>query len=102
VRSAGLCDRVSAAQKKSTYLARPEGAQLMLSQRSGKWETGSLDRPYGRGTMFLVDVASVAPIERSLEATGWPLYTGQKRNDEAAFVRGGVGGRGLDHPRTPG
>ena len=74
----------------------------MLSQRSGKWETGSLDRPYGRGTMFLVYLASIAPIERSLEATGWPLYTGQKRNDEAAFVRGGVGSRGLDHPRTPG
>ena len=50
----------------------------MLSQRSGKWETGSLDRPYGRGTMFLVYSASIAPIERSLEATGWPLYTGQK------------------------
>jgi hypothetical protein len=24
----------------------------MLSQRSGKWETARLDRPYGRGAMF--------------------------------------------------
>ena len=36
-------------EEKFIYLERPEGAQLMLSQRSGKWETGSLDRPYGRG-----------------------------------------------------
>jgi len=48
----------------------------MLSQRSGKWETGSLDRPYGRGTMLQVYVASIAPIERSLKVTGWPLYAG--------------------------
>ena len=36
------------------YLERPDGAQIMLSQRSGKWETASLDRPYGRGAMFQV------------------------------------------------
>ena len=89
-------------EEKFIYLERPEGAQIMLSQRSGKWETGLLDRPYGRGTMFLVYLASIALIERSLETIGCPLYTGQKRNDEAAFVRGGVGSRGLDHPRTPG
>jgi hypothetical protein len=38
------------------YLERPEGAQIMLSQRSGKWQTAPLDRPYGRGTIFQVYV----------------------------------------------
>ena len=66
-------------EEKFIYLERPEGAQLMLSQRSGKWETGPLDRPYGRGTMLQVYVASIAPIERSLEVTGWPLYAGRVR-----------------------
>jgi hypothetical protein len=51
----------------------------MLCQRSGKWETGPLDRPYGRGTMFQVYVTSIEPIERSLEAAGWPLYAGRVR-----------------------
>src|SRR5262249_34949190 len=37
---------------------------------------------------------SKRPVGRSIP--------GRKRNDEAAFVRGGVGSRGLDHPRTPG
>ena len=65
-------------EEKFIYLERPEGAQLMLSQRSGKWETGPLDWPYGRGTMLQVYVASIAPIERSLEVTGWPLYAGPR------------------------
>ena len=60
------------------YLERPEGAQIMLSQRSGKWEIASLDRPYGRAAMFQVYVASAEPVQRSLEATGWPLYAGPR------------------------
>src|SRR5215469_15852439 len=66
-------------EEKFTYLERPEGAQIMLSQRSGKWETGPLDPPYGRGTMFQVYVASVEPVERSLKAAGWPLYAGPRQ-----------------------
>ena len=60
------------------YLERPEGAQLMLCQRSGNWETGPLDPPYGRGVMFQVYVASIEPIQNSLEAAGWPLYAGPR------------------------
>jgi ribosomal protein S18 acetylase RimI-like enzyme len=60
------------------YLERPEGAQIMLAQRSGKWETASLNRPYGRGAMFQVYVASIEPVERSLEAARWPLYAGPR------------------------
>jgi catechol 2,3-dioxygenase-like lactoylglutathione lyase family enzyme len=60
------------------YLERPKGAQIMLSQRTGKWETASLDRPYGRGAMFQVSVASIGPIQRLLEAAGRPLYAGSR------------------------
>jgi catechol 2,3-dioxygenase-like lactoylglutathione lyase family enzyme len=60
------------------YLERPEGAQIMLSQRSGKWETAPLVRPYGRGAMFQLYVASIAPVARSLESAGWPLYAGPR------------------------
>jgi catechol 2,3-dioxygenase-like lactoylglutathione lyase family enzyme len=34
------------------YLERPEGAQIMLCQRSGRRETDELLVPYGRGVMF--------------------------------------------------
>lgn len=60
------------------YLERPEGAQIMLSQRTGNWETAPLDQPYGRGAMFQVYVASIDPVQRSLEAAGWPLYAGPR------------------------
>ena len=78
------CDRLGFAiayqrsDEAFAYLERPEGAQIMLSQRSGKWETAALDRPYGRGAMFQVYVASIEPVRRSLEAAGWPLYAGPR------------------------
>ena len=78
------CDRLGFAiayrrpEEAFAYLERPEGAQIMLSQRSGKWETAPLDRPYGRGAMFQVYVASIEPVQRSLETTGWPLYAGPR------------------------
>ena len=60
------------------YFERPEGAQIMLSQRSGKWETAPLDRPFGRGAMFQVYITSIDPVQRSLEAAGWPPYAGPR------------------------
>jgi catechol 2,3-dioxygenase-like lactoylglutathione lyase family enzyme len=60
------------------YLERPEGAQIMLCQRSGSWETAPLDRPYGRGVMLQVYVASIEPVQHSLEAAGWSLYAGPR------------------------
>jgi len=60
------------------YLERPEGAQIMLCLRSGKWETSALARPYGRGVMLQVYVASVEPVKHSLEAVSWPLYAGPR------------------------
>ena len=78
------CDRLGFAvayrrpEEAFAYLERPEGAQIMLAQRSGKWETGSLERPYGRGAMFQVYVTSIEPVERSLASAGWPLYAGPR------------------------
>ena len=60
------------------YLERPEGAQVMLCRRSGNWETGPLDRPYGRGVMLQIYVASTEPLQSSLGAAGWPLYAGPR------------------------
>jgi catechol 2,3-dioxygenase-like lactoylglutathione lyase family enzyme len=78
------CDRLGFAiayrrpEEAFTYLERPEGAQIMLTERSGKWETAPLERPYGRGAMFQVYVASIDPVRQSLEAAGWPLYAGPR------------------------
>ena len=60
------------------YLERPEGAQVMLCQRSGTWETGSLERPYGRGVMFQLTVASLEPVQAAAARAGLPLYAGPR------------------------
>ena len=65
-------------EQRFAYLERPEGAQIMLCQRSGVWETGVLERPFGRGVMFQIAVDDLATVEASLAAAGWPLHTGPR------------------------
>ncbi len=76
------------------YLERPEGAQAMLNRRNGHWDTGPLERPFGRGINFQIKVAALAPILAALEARGWPLF----RPAHEVWYRVGeekVGGRQL-------
>ncbi|GAB5469549.1 MAG: VOC family protein [Rhodospirillales bacterium] len=64
--------------EKFVYLERPEGCQIMLCQRSGVWETAELARPFGRGAMFQIYVAAVAPIQERLTRAAWPLHAGPR------------------------
>ena len=56
------------------YLERSEGAQVMLHQRAGVWETGPMQKPLGQGVMFQLYVEALASVLAALLATGWPLY----------------------------
>jgi catechol 2,3-dioxygenase-like lactoylglutathione lyase family enzyme len=60
------------------YLERPEGAQIMLCQRAGLWETAALERPFGRGVMFQIAVDDLAIVQTALAAEGWPLHAGPR------------------------
>jgi catechol 2,3-dioxygenase-like lactoylglutathione lyase family enzyme len=60
------------------YLERPEGAQIMLCQRSGNWETGRLEPPFGRGVMFQVYLDDLSAVITALERAGHPLHTGPR------------------------
>ncbi|HEV3043869.1 MAG TPA: VOC family protein [Roseiarcus sp.] len=60
------------------YLERPEGAQIMLCQRSGNWETAPLRRPFGRGVMFQIYVESIAKVLSTLSDAAWPLHAGPR------------------------
>jgi len=63
-------------QPRFVYLERREGAQVMLCERWGKWETGPMEPPYGRGVMFQVYVDDLAPVIAAVEARRWPVYEG--------------------------
>lgn len=55
------------------YLTRG-GAQIMLCEFNGRWMTGALDRPYGRGVNFQIMVDRLGPILAALDAAQWPLF----------------------------
>ena len=58
------------------YLERPEGAQIMLCERYGEWETGPFERPYGRGVMLQVSVDDLDTVLATVVSRGWPIYRG--------------------------
>lgn len=60
------------------YLERPEGTQIMLCQRSGNWETGPLEIPFGRGVMFQIYVADLAAVEATVTDAGIALHHGPR------------------------
>ncbi|TNE40229.1 MAG: VOC family protein [Alphaproteobacteria bacterium] len=65
--------------EKFAYLERllPDrrGAQVMLAERNGRWETGPMVSPFGRGVMFQICVEDLAPILAALDTAGWPLHS---------------------------
>ncbi len=52
------------------------GAQVMLCQRHGRWETGPMERPFARGAMLQVATNDLDGVERRLDHAGWPIHTG--------------------------
>ena len=57
------------------YLERAEGAQIMLCKRSGNWETAAMERPFGRGVMFQVQVKNLDSLYASFVSSGKPIHT---------------------------
>jgi catechol 2,3-dioxygenase-like lactoylglutathione lyase family enzyme len=60
------------------YLEHADGAQVMLCQRHGRFETGPMLPPLGQGAMFQVYVDTIEPILAALGAAGWPIYLGPR------------------------
>lgn len=55
-----------------------EGAQIMLCERNGKWETGPLEQPLGRGVMFQIATPDLAGVADRLAQAAWPIHTGPR------------------------
>ena len=50
-----------------------QGSQVMLDERNGNWETGRLERPFGRGINLQIEVDQLNPILKSIEASSYIL-----------------------------
>ena len=62
--------------QKFAYLQRPDGAQMMLYERDGDWETGSLQVPFGRGAVIQVSVQDVDALAAHVAGRGVSFYVG--------------------------
>ncbi len=62
------------------YLNR-DGAQFMLEAfHDTGWNTAALERPFGRGVNFQIEVSAVQPIADRLTQAGHTLYRGVTEN----------------------
>ena len=50
------------------------GAQIMLEEKNGYWETGNLEYPLGRGINFQIGIDDILPIYERLKAARVALY----------------------------
>ena len=92
-------------EERFVYLEHPEGHQIMLCQRHGRFETGPLDFPLGQGAMFQIYFESfyakngklkycynVAGVHYFYVEAARPLPAGEHQvRMEFAYAGGGLG-----------
>jgi catechol 2,3-dioxygenase-like lactoylglutathione lyase family enzyme len=66
-------------EEKFVYLEHPEGQQIMLCQRHGRFETGPMLPPLGQGAMFQIYFRDVGLMLAKLVAQNWPIYLGPRQ-----------------------
>lgn len=65
-------------EEKFVYLEHPEGQQIMLCQRHGRFETGPMQRPFGQGAMFQIYLQSIDSVLSNLFSKNWSIYLGPR------------------------
>jgi catechol 2,3-dioxygenase-like lactoylglutathione lyase family enzyme len=66
-------------EERFVYLEHPEGQQIMLCQRHGRFETGAMEHPLGQGAMFQIYFQDIGPMLANLAAQNWPIYLGPRQ-----------------------
>ncbi|MES2843470.1 MAG: VOC family protein [Pseudomonadota bacterium] len=60
--------------QKLACLVHSDGAQVMIYQRDGDWETGPMDVPYGRGAVIQVYVRDADAMADAIRAARVQFY----------------------------
>lgn len=60
--------------QKLACLVHPDGAQVMIYERDGDWETGPLEPPFGRGAVIQVYVTDATAAAARITAATHPFY----------------------------
>ena len=70
----GFAEAFTRPAQKLACLQHPDGAQIMIYQRDGDWETGTMEPPYGRGAVIQVYVKDATAHAARVTAAGLPFY----------------------------
>jgi catechol 2,3-dioxygenase-like lactoylglutathione lyase family enzyme len=65
-------------EERFVYLEHPEGQQIMLCQRHGRFETGPMQPPLGQGAMFQIYLQEIGSLLTKLRTKEWPIYLGPR------------------------
>lgn len=60
--------------QKLACLIHPDGAQIMIYERDGDWETGAMQPPFGRGAVIQVYVSDTNAMADRMRANHVPFY----------------------------
>ena len=60
--------------QKLACLTHPDGAQIMIYERDGDWETGPLTAPFGRGAVIQVYVNDATEMAKAMTEAHIPFY----------------------------
>ena len=60
--------------QKLACLTHPDGAQIMIYERDGDWETGQMEPPFGRGAVIQVYVKDATAMANVITAANIPFY----------------------------
>ena len=56
------------------------GSQIMLEEVNNSWKTGSLERPFGRGINFQIEVTNIKLLVNNLKQKKYPLFKAPMEN----------------------
>lgn len=57
-----------------------QGSQIMIEEINNYWMTGELEKPFGRGINFQIEVKKIQPILNNLKSNKYPIFAKPKEN----------------------
>ncbi len=51
-----------------------QGSQIMIEEINNNWKTAKLEKPFGRGINFQIEVDKIAPILKNLKNNNYPIF----------------------------
>lgn len=57
-----------------------QGSQIMIEEINNHWYTGKLEKPFGRGINFQIEVDNINSILNSLKSNHYPIFVRKKEN----------------------